>query len=194
MLKISAGIGAAIFSLFLVTSLLSVGTAQAQTPMPTPVPTANPNEIEVPTMAEVTAGGGAAPIVRAKWELPDMQTDDGFQYAAGSGPTDLNNNGIDDADDDPIKTGMQMYPWLCDDPEQRAIEYCAIAEDETGLEDLIALFDKVWQPGLDSGQTLCPDGVSAPVDGYCFKYQPELVVLSCDKIGTWDESQPLSQV
>ena len=86
-----------------------------------------------------------------------------------------------------------MYPWLCDDPEERAIEYCAIAEDETGLADIIAMFDKVWQPGIDAGQTLCPDG-AAPVDGYCFKYQPDLDVLSCDKIGTWDESVPNSVV
>ena len=51
-----------------------------------------------------------------------------------------------------------MYPWLCDEPEERAIEYCAIAEDETGLADIIAMFDKVYQPGTDAGQTLCPDG------------------------------------
>ena len=66
-----------------------------------------------------------------------------------------------------------MYPWLCDDPEERAIEYWAIAEDETGLADIIAMYDKVWQPGLDAGETLCPDG-AAPVDGYCFKYQADL--------------------
>ena len=69
------------------------------------------------------------------------------------------------------------------------IQYCAIAEDETGLADIISMFDKVYQPGTDAGQALCPDG-AAPVDGYCFKYQADLEVVRCDMIGRWDESVP----
>ena len=126
------------------------------------------------TLANVAAGGGAVPVVDAKWELPDMQTDPGFQYWAGSGPTDLNANTIPDADDDPLTSGMQMYPWLCDEPEERAIEYCAIAEDETGLADIIAMFDKVWQPGTRRRRDALPGRRRTRVDGYCFKYQADL--------------------
>jgi hypothetical protein len=184
-LKIGAVIGAGVVALLLVSGLHTSGTARAAGPTPTP--------ISVNTLASVAAGGGAVPIVDAKWELPDMQTVTGFQYWAGSGPTDLNLNTIPDADDDPLTPGMQMYPWLCDEPNERAIEYWAIAEDETGLADIIAMFDKVYQPGTDAGQALCPNG-TAPVDGYCFKYQPELAVVSCDLIGRWDESVPSSVV
>ncbi len=179
-------------ALALVTSVLAISTVGAQTPTPTPTP--DPNEIEVDTNAIVASGGGAAPVVDAKWELPDMQKISDFQYSAGSGPTDLNGNTIPDADDDPLTTGMQMYPWLCDEPTERAIQYWAIAEDETGLEDIIATFDKVYQPGTDAGETLCPDGSAPATDGYCFKYQAHLAVVSCDLIGTWDESEPTSVV
>ena len=55
-------------------------------------PLADPNEQEVDTLANVAGGGGSVPVVDAKWELPDMQQITGFQYWAGSGPTDLNAN------------------------------------------------------------------------------------------------------
>ena len=146
------------------------------------------------TLANVAAGGGAVPVVDAKWELPDMQTGPrlpvlGRLRAHGPQPQP-----IPDADDDPLTPGMQMYPWLCDEPEERAIEYWAIAEDETGLADIIAMYDKVWQPGLDAGEALCPDGDAPALDGYCFKYQPELDSGFLRQIGTWDESVPNSVV
>jgi hypothetical protein len=193
-LKIGALVGAAAVALLLVSGLHTSSTALAGAGDPT----ATPTPMVVNTLANVDAGGGAVPVVDAKWELPDMQKAAGFQYSAGSGPTDLNANTIPDADDDPLTTGMQMYPWLCDDPEARAIQYWAIAEDETGLADIIAMYDKVYQPGLDAGEALCPDGsplVEPPTgDGYCFKYQADLAVVDCSAIGSWDESVPSSVV
>jgi hypothetical protein len=169
---------------------MSHGTARAQTP----TPTATPITITVDTQAEVPTGTGVAPVVEAKWELPDMQpTVTGFQYYAASGPTDLNDNDIPDADDDPLTPLMQMYPNLCDDPNdpatQRAVQYWAIASDETATADILSMFDKVWQPGLDAGEAKCPDGAAPdPVTGYCFKYQVDLAFVTCDAIGTFDDT------
>jgi hypothetical protein len=187
-LKIGALMGAAAIALFLVAGLHTSGTAHAQAP--TATPTANPNKITVNTNTQVISGGGAVPIVSGKWELPDMQTATGFQYAA-SPATDLNYNGIDDADDAPLTAGMQMYPNLCDEPSQRDIQYWIVAEDPNGKGDITAAWDKVWEPPTQSG--LCLDG-TAPVavpgltDPWCYKYQVDTVEQLCPALGTFDES------
>jgi hypothetical protein len=192
-LKIGALIGAATFALILVAGMHTMsGTAHASAPDPTP--TANPNEIEVDTQASVVGGGGAVPTVTAKWELPDMQPKNpGFQYWAGSGPTDLNNNGINDADDDPLAPGMQMYPNLCDEPSERDIQYWIVAEDPNGKADLTATWDKVWEPPTQEGT--CLDG-SAPIPlpgttdaKWCYKYQVDTNELQCAALGTFDDTK-----
>jgi hypothetical protein len=137
------------------------GTVSADEPTPV---------AQVDTAAEVT-GGPNPPIVNAKWELPDMQSDvAGIQYEAAP-PTDLNANGINDADDEPLMTGMQMYPNLCDEPEVRQIEYWVAAEDTDGLGDIAAVWSDVWHP----------DGT--------FKYQVDLVAVECSEIGFFDDNQ-----
>ena len=195
-LKIGALIGAAAFALILVAGMHATsGTAHASAPSPTP--TANPNEIEVDTSAQVVGGGGSAPIVDAKWELPDMEPAvGGFQYCSGfSGcHTDLNGNGINDADDDPLTSGMQMAPNLCDEapvgtPSERAIQYWIVAEDKDGLSTITAAWDKVWEPVTQEGT--CLDG-STPVSMpnttqlFCFKYQVDPDEMQCSDLGTFD--------
>jgi hypothetical protein len=146
----------------------------------------------VDTSASVTGGGGAVPIVDAKWELPDMQVHaTGFQYWAGSGPTDLNNNGINDADDDPLTPGMQMAPNLCDEPAERDIQYWIVAEDPNGKADLTATWDKVWEPATQ--ELTCLDG-STPVavpgltGTWCYKYQVDTNEMTCAALGTFNDT------
>jgi hypothetical protein len=115
----------------------------------------------------------------------------GFQYWAGSGPTDLNYNGINDADDDPLTPGMQMAPNLCDEPSERDIQYWIVAEDPNGKGDLTATWDKVWEPATQEGT--CLDGTApVPVSGldglWCYKYQVDTTEQACSALGTFDET------
>ncbi len=126
---------------------------------------------------QVDAGDAAVPVVDATWELPDMQSKvTGVQYWVGSGPMDLNNNGIPDADDDPLTPGMQTYPNLCDEPEPRDIEYWVVAEDPNGVDDISAAASGVWHP-----------------DG-SFNYQVDLTPVDCSAIGLWDGGDGTSVV
>ncbi len=189
LLKIGAVVGAAAVTLFAVMATLSFSgstTTQAAAPTPTPM------SITVNTNAVVSGAAGATnPSVLAAWALPDMQPGDGMDYCANPS-TDLNNNQICDGDDDPLTAGMQMYPWLCDSPAPRAIQYWTVATDPTGIAAITAIYAKVYQPGLDAGATTCPDG-SAPSGGYCFKYQVDEAtchadLMPCSAIGTFDDS------
>ena len=117
---------------------------------------------------QVNAEDAAVPVVDATWELPDMQSKvTGIQYWVGSGPMDFNNNGIPDADDDPLTPGMQTYPNLCDEPGPRDIEYWLIAEDPNGADDITAATSGVWYP-----------------DG-SFNGQVDLTPVDCSAIGLW---------
>ena len=125
---------------------------------------------------QANVGDAAAPVVDAAWELPDMQPlVTGFQYA-GSAPTDLNDNGINDADDDPLTPGMQTYPNLCDEPGPRDIEYWVVAEDPNGVDDISAATSGVWNP-----------------DG-SFNGQVDLTPVDCSAIGLWDGGDGTSVV
>jgi hypothetical protein len=125
----------------------------------------------------VDVGDAAVPVVDATWELPDMQSKvTGIQYWVGSGSMDLNNNGIPDADDDPLTPGMQTYPNLCDEPVPRDIEYWIIAEDPNGVDDISAAASGVWHP-----------------DG-SFNYQVDLTPVDCSAIGLWDGGDGTSVV
>ena len=184
--------GAAVLALALIVLGLNVrttGTASAADPTPTPtlVPAAS-----VDTGAVVT-GGSSPPIVNEKWELPDMDPTTGIQYCFGQSgcQTDLNNNDIYDADDEPLMTGMQMYPNLCDQPEVRQIEFWIAAEDPDGLGDIAAVWSDVWEPPTEEGT--CLDGSNPiPVSGltglWCWKYQVELDQVQCDEVGQYDDS------
>jgi hypothetical protein len=168
LLKIGVGLAA----VALLIGLLAGGTAQA-------------DEEEVDTVAQVT-GGSSPPIVNAKWELPDMQSDvAGIQYEANP-PTELNGNSINDADDEPLKYEMQVYPNLCDEPEVRQIEYWVAAEDPDGLGDIAVVYSDVWEPPTWNG--LCLDGSDPNGEGLCFKYQVDLYEVDCSEIGLWDDS------
>jgi hypothetical protein len=124
---------------------------------------------EVDTHA-VVIGSGEAPIVNAKWELPDMDSyDEGIQYCAST-PTDLNENEICDADDEPLIPGMQMYPNINNEPELRQIEFWLAAEDPDGLGDIAAAWSMVYHP----------DGT--------LKYKVELFPVDCSEIGYYDDS------
>jgi hypothetical protein len=193
-LKIGALVGAAAVALLLVSGLHTSGTAQASPPVATPTP--DPNSIVVNTQANAV-GGGAVPTVVAKWELPDMEPAvAGFQYCAGfSGcHTDLNGNVIWDADDDPLKSGMQMAPNLCDEAplgtaSERAIQYWIVARTPA-LNTLTSAWDKVYEPLTEEG--VCVDG-NAPVlvdsVSMCYKYQVDGVEQDCAvALGTYDDS------
>jgi hypothetical protein len=126
---------------------------------------------------QLEVSDAAVPIVDATWELPDMQSKvAGMQYRVGSGPMDLNNNGIPDADDDPLTPGMQTYPNPCDEPGPRDIEYWTIAEDPNGVDDISAAAAGVWRP-----------------DG-SFNYQVDLTPVDCSAIGLWDGGDGTSVV
>lgn len=127
-------------------------------------------EYQVGTSAWVDPQGNP-PVVNYKWELPDMDSyDEGIQYCAYI-PTDLNNNMICDADDEPLIPGMQMYPNINNDPEARQIEYWLAADDPNGLADIAAAWVEVWHPNGD------------------FKYQVDLLPVDCGEIGWYDDSQ-----
>ncbi len=126
-------------------------------------------DYEVGTTGFATSEG-TPPVVNYKWELPDMDSyDEGIQYCAYM-PTDLNSNGICDADDEPLIPGMQMYPNINNDPELRQIEYWAAAHDDNGLGDIASVWVDVYHP-----------------DG-SFKYQVELLPVDCSEIGLFDDS------
>jgi hypothetical protein len=124
----------------------------------------------VPTSGFATSVG-SPPQVNYKWELPDMDSyDEGIQYCACT-PTDLNENMICDADDDPLTPGMQMHPNINNLPEARLIEYWAAADDANGLADIASVWVDVYHP-----------------DG-SFKYQVDLLPVDCSEIGWFDDSQ-----
>ncbi len=114
--------------------------------------------------------GETAPVVVATWELPDMQPGaPGFHYWAGSQPTDLNDNGILDADDDPLTPGMQVHPNLCDQPAPRNVEYWLVAEAPNGIADISAAVIGVSDPNGN------------------FDYQVDLTPVGCNAIGLWND-------
>ena len=126
---------------------------------------------------QANVGDAAAPVVDATWELPDMQPKvTGIQYWVGSGSTDLNKNGIPDADGDPLSPGMQTYPNVCDEPGPRDIEYWVVAEDPNGVDDISAATSGVWNP-----------------DG-SFNGQVDLTPVDCSAIGLWDSGNGASGV
>jgi hypothetical protein len=138
-----------------------------------------------PTTA-VVGGGGAAPNIECKWELPDMNpTIAGFQYNNDDDTTvrpDADNDGTNgiqapcairtgDTPDMPndVRHMIQVRPNIGDVPVKRAIQLWMAVDHSDGLANLNNVFWRITYPDDETqkGPKIVGTAVPAGVNGDC---------------------------